>query len=461
MLRWTNRLSTHVASHGYATYRTKGDTSLRFMREVEFLGPFDSTMSEVSAEFSGLDGWKLKQLLADPSRLDSDTIAIHPVQSDDDRLALMQGKRRAEAPTGDETVEILWLSPTEFVSTRQFGLWSEQYTIKVWLRGDAVASARHSEFDCSLRLHAYSIFQFHDDGTATSGPPPELPLRFLFHLGSPMIGELAKIELDFGNGNVPNTDSVLALVPAAVHDIKRVIDVSIVGASTEILRALHAYPFHRNVRLRLVDGWIGKSVPDQVLNDHLRQFQRLRSLLVPYRLLNFASAGSSFASNEAFESLTIAATTCKEPSLNMLRGMVNNKNLKQLNIQFFFFLTPAEQQENFDRMANLLASKLGSRHGLSSLLCSIENITAEPLIKGNHALDTHFSPALVLNWLRCQQISCHATSWKIWAINRGLVYRKATNLAPFDLSVSSASIIFDTLREMSREATPTLLTEPY
>jgi hypothetical protein len=371
-----------------------------------------------------------------------------PSVSSSDALWASPTERKVEL----DRVEILWVSPTEFVSTKRFdqifyrGL--DVYKMSVELKPG------FSRWSSSpLVLYSYSIFRVDERGEIiVVGPPPVTPPRFLSHVLAPILDQVASIKLSSYRRATPPVDSALSLIPTIDHDLTQDVTICFSKPTSDLLAALVSYPFHPKVSLSF------EMVPEDAaiitqIHDCLRDMKHLRRLQIPPCLLDFECSGVAFTANPAIQSLTIK-TEEGHPYLDfrdrahrpiqwsstMLHGIVHNKKLKCLRL-----VATRRWNQTLEQLATVLTSRSNQSHAVSRLS------TNYWLKQSNHLWDSVFSPALVVNWLKQQQQKAtpptgqwdhRLSGMAIRAINRGNVYRSATNLTPCDLTPSSASAIF-------------------
>jgi hypothetical protein len=142
MLRWTYRLRDHLASHGYALHCNGGygGAYLRVLAEAEFddeaLLSSNISMPDNAAGYVAMppafDLMKLQQSMA--SRDIYDSLHIERFRSEEDRIEFTE--HNSFPWDEDKTVEILWLSPTDFVSTILFNE-HDHYKQRVWMRDES------------------------------------------------------------------------------------------------------------------------------------------------------------------------------------------------------------------------------------------------------------------------------------------------------------------------------------
>jgi hypothetical protein len=438
LLRPTNRLQALLAEHGY---------TLNHFDENYYFDEDDYSNQHPVVEAD----YRITE------NTPADANAFHSLQrclQQIHRGAALTIERESDllvtAPTGRngklDCVDILWVSPTEFVSTKEFVQFRhhDSYQMTVELkRGGRLP----------LELRAYSIFRLNEDGEVIIGPPPVTPPLFLIHVLAPIFDQVSSIKLCSYHHATPPIDSALSLIPTTDHDLTQDIKICFSRPQSGLLPALVSFPFHPNVCLSLT------MVPNDIaavtqLHDCLRDMKHLRRLEIPPCLLDFECSGVAFTVNPAFQSLTMKTEDDddffvipddgpKRWSSTMLNGMVHKKNLKCLDI-VFTGEGQGKRRETMRQLAKVLDSRSSHGHAISRL-------SVNEKVSSNILWDSLFSPALVVNWLKQQQqkatpptvqLNHRLSEMAIRAINRGNAYRSATNLFHCDLTPSSASAIF-------------------
>jgi hypothetical protein len=483
MLRETNRLAVQLSDNGYRIYfhvagfRGAIEKEILYIKEAEVVWPTETT----AFDFSVLKRFKNEHVeygytingAADDPYVDPDEAQL----------------KRSAFPNG-ERFDILWVSKTEFIALHRIavdpGLHVEHlYTIEVH------ASKK------LLRLQAFRT-------GIKKTVPAAAPLGFLCQVLTPIFHVVSRIVIKCWTN--PPVDEVLSLIPTASAHITRNIEIAIEAPSTDLLRALVSHPFHRRVVLQLEVGQStmhdehpvshedGRATAGQI-NNLLREFRYPVHLQVPYVLLDYEAADEVFTVNPVCESITIAANGGKQLSPRLLEGIVRNKSMTRLTIdyrdlsfrdyypeipewnkalfnsvvfenesslqvlilasRFDYFdfdgvATLLEmEQAAFVRLTQVLESQSNTKHGLSRFILTFPHSRLKPAIKSNDLWDARFSPSLLVNCLRRQPGGIPSRNFAghaIERINQGVLYQHATNLVPCNLSASSATAIFDILR---------------
>jgi hypothetical protein len=368
--------------------------------------------------------------------VEGSSLKIRQVRGDDGPVTTPTGKL--------DYVDILWVSPTEFVSAKVFDQVRgyEVYRMAVVLKSGGEL----------LELFCYSIFRLGEHGAIIVGPPPVTPPRFLSHVLAPILDQVSSIKLRSYCRATPPVDSALSLIPTTDHDLTQGVTICFSKPPSGLLPALVSFPFHPKVCLSF------ENVPNNVavvtqMHDCLRDIKHLRRLQIPTCLLDFECSGIAFTANPAFQSMTMTtqevgvwmtfydrADRPIQWSSTMLSGIVHNKNLECLNL-----VATRRWTRTLEQLATVLATQSGQSHAVSRLS------TNSWLEESNRLWDSVFSPALVVNWLKQQQqkatpptgqLNNNLSGMAIRAINRGNAYRSATNLTPCDLTPSSVSAIY-------------------
>jgi hypothetical protein len=292
LLRPTNRLQAVLAAHGYTLNHF--DLSMNSRDKRERIRDCSSRRAVVEADHR----------ISENTPSDADAFGSI-------RDCLMNGKSRncffLERVTGGQSdsapkvptdtldrVDILWVSPTEFVTVKGFLALEGAYELIVSLKSVVVSQ---------LTLYSYSIFQFNDNGEVMVGPPPVMPPRFLSHVLAPILNQVASIELCICCGT-PAVDSALSLIPTTGHDLTQDIKICFSPPQTGLLPALVAFPFHPKVCLSF---WVVRCNAAEAtqMHDCLRDLKHLQHLEIPSCLLDFECTGVPFTTNPAFKSLTL------------------------------------------------------------------------------------------------------------------------------------------------------------
>jgi hypothetical protein len=478
-----DKLVSNAASHGHALYSHEevgaGETELDIFNpvEVEFVSPAESVGAGNNAESFPFppqtDSLYLKftRLMKYPDERDMG-YEILPFRAPHDQSIFLQRMTDTRRRRNDEA-DILWLSPTVFVSSHLFH----------GHNGD-IHSSYAFGMSSPWKLLAYNLPQFDSTTRGFSfGSVTDLPLRFFRHVSAPILHDVSSLEIEI-RAKTP-VDPFLAFIPRTDHPPMPATTVFFPYAFTELLQALSVYPVHRCFRLRVEAGYGESCVKAQELNDLLLGFQFPVHLQVPRDLLYFESVTESFTMNPAFTSLTIS-TWHAGLSTNMLDGIARSESLTNLavdcrgwdrndntvsilkavichalqgsrNLKCLTLVAHCgdlkskslgSMQGIFDRLSRDLDLPSCNRHSVSRFHWSFPNSRCKPRLKSNIWWDSGFSPALVVNCLYQQPGRCppaHLLDLAVRRINQGTLFNYATDLAPCDLSASSASAIFESL----------------
>jgi hypothetical protein len=382
-----------------------------------------------------------------------------------------------------ETFDCLWLSASEFLTLRLLNDYDRKFVTESF--GVEIKSkGAYKDF------HAYRLLQFDDNGEEIMREPPRgHGFRFLALQLTPYWDQELNIEVTFAS-DCP-VDAALSLIPTRFQQVKKPMRISFTGPSLEFLRMLAIYPIHDQVVLNLGGGQV---LTDQELNAALSGLQQPVHLEVPERLWNLRTKQKRFTANPAVTSITVSSWDMPErrPSANIIKGIAANQSVTSLTIEFkgmfidhwdseepkwisallaravfkgsssiqslvlksrfaygtFHSPVLKKQQHAFDRLTMHLDSLSLDAHRLSSFHLTFAH-GRQPPIKSTRSWDTRFSPALVLNYFLRQGRRCPAlilSGLAVRSINQGVLYSKASNLVPWNLSVSSVGVIFSILR---------------
>jgi hypothetical protein len=500
MLRPTKRLQEHAKSLGGVIIEDGEcpDDTLFHLQEVEFV-----------SGFHGFNFWMLEALLKRSidcrmpyfEEIENLSHLLYRREPDNTRVLESTKQEPIKLCFDNQSVNILWLSPNEFVSPISF-VCSYTYSVEFSF------NKRFTKWS-SLKLYAYHIDNFFTNHDELSFP--EVTLHFLQHIVPPVADRITKIgfHLSTDAKHTPPTAvaSMLELVPTnmagqGVREKNDYLRVLFEGElSEEHVEVFLCYPFHPNVRFgfEMCEGLTAGRY-----NQLLLQFQHLRHIEVPYDLeyMSIDCGDSPFTANIAFESLTV--TVQKKFPLKVMEGISANPNIQHLIVHHYretqcnntkrnvsellrrkiksltaftvqCFLTSCEDssckaphlQACFSDWCRFLCTgdnrKLIQSWELSSFRFEFEDGREEPFIKVNRAhpaerWDTLAMPSLALNWYRQTQQpqslspvvpaqEIRMIPLAIWAVNHGVVYRKTTNIIPLNMSASSSTVIYAMLQQ--------------
>jgi hypothetical protein len=484
MLRRTNRLPLFLAAHDRILWFPHGPWV-----EVEFQGTPESAGTDRDTEntvfpLPEIDITTLCELVdgvthEGPWIYFGARMPCHPLILQDTSIDIPD----------NATLDVLWLSAIEFVSWHDFGgllvndLLVEK-THEIWVSERGV---RGGCFEVSFNVFKLNPANAEERQSASN--PSELSLRFLSRALEPALHLVEAIRLTFLVA--PPAEAVLSLVPTTAQSINADFRICLEGQWLEVLPALASHPVHPRVDLRFdkIDN------KDEEMNDYFRQFQHPLHLNIPDQLLEYECIGEPFTANPAFHSMSVSTSRLDSDaqlSPKMLDGIARNQGLDHLTVHcgdlgmsgrleriadifrrvvlrrdsHFRMITLASgfmhsddrplpnEQGALEQLTELLDPSLNNNHCLSSLRWTFphnawdNDIRGHPATRSNSRCDARFSPALVLNWLKRHRVypSQPVSGLAIQRINQGGLYSYATNLVPWDLSTSSASAIYDTLR---------------
>jgi hypothetical protein len=521
MLRRTNRLQEHLKSIGYGFYERSvyPENPLFDVREVEFIPPPEGnavTKENRKRRAGSPDGntsvpgpsrtlfipdgfcfWTLERLI---KRFDH-TQGRNPFFIPLENLSLCQERWGKHIPRfrnwwrEDESINIFWLSPTEFVSPLRLHSFENyaSYAVEFFFNEKCTSSSKHS----SLLLYAYHIDNMKSKGHRT----PQAPLQFFKQLVAPVIDRISSIEFSRCEYAL-STSTIVAMLSVVsmdapsnssmLHRKNDVLRVRLNGNLTDDqVKELVSFPFHPNVRLGF-----SSSCSSEQCNRFLLQAKYLCHVEIPDKLVDVEGEDKLFVSNPVFQSLTFRVqynipsskllecisesktinhltVQChdskdedKRRILDILRTQCvgRDSSVKEFTIEVIVYSFPwhsfimGDAQRFFDQWTQYICNGCNkglARHsGLSSFRFAFSDGRYNPFIKSNPKWDSFLVPSLAMNW-SCRQRRVESSPsaldeictmvWAVRAVNQGSAYRGATNVVPCDLSPSSASVIFDML----------------
>jgi hypothetical protein len=504
MLCATKRLANHLKSTGndlfeYVVADIKGgyDPANTTIDEAEFVGePVPSAGDSALVTHPGFDFSMCNRLKQLPEDIRDKGYVIKRA----DYKCWLGPLTSPHGATGilsaSASFDILWVSATEFVTRHKF-------------KDDKKNSVQLLySMDVHVNGAVFSIRAYRSKINTTA--PAGAPLRFLSDVLAPVLHTVPRVVVKFWTtppvdavlSLVPTTEH------AVTKSIELALEGPTVALLRAL--ALHPVHSRVLLRFERgwdeVDGGYDHRDDDdratnQETNDILRDFRHPVRLQIPFNLLDFECSGESFARNPAIESLTITGGE-KDLSASLLEGISRNDHLTHLILRnrdwelehelrnwdysedtysnsgwnatlfrdlvwvnansiqsltllshynyFSSYYQPLkEEQECFDKLTQGLESDAIHGHGLSTFRLAFPYSQIKPQICSNCFWDSRFLPSLVLNYLH-QQAGGHpppnASALAVQRINQGVLYSYSTNLAPWDISVSSACVMFDILR---------------
>jgi hypothetical protein len=502
MIRRTTRLTRQLQSNGCCTYWLKERSKYQFdvvcddMEEAELDWPSgaaavdfsvihrfknDRRKTEYGYYIKGEDAHDSDDQIDENS---GDGTEDHDAREDSDEETEDGDNDSDEGGVSERDFDILWVSETEFISLHEINV----------DRGRNLRQTLYMEVQLGESLFSFGAFSSKPKLNA----PAEAALSFLGHVLTPVLHTVSKMVITFLS--MPPVDVVLSLIPTTANtaSLTKNIEISILCPTEKLLQALSTHPVHHRVLLGLEsvsdDEYSDEPMTDEgtraaaeKMNSVLRELQHPVHLQVPHDLLDFEPPDETFAVNRTLESLTIAATGDQRISPKLLDDIARNKHITNLAIDYrgryddppkpnwhkdifrrlvltdssnIRYLTCVShynyvssslkaEQHAFDRLTKLLESSPSKIHGLSHFVMAFPYSRLKPLIKSNSVWDSRFSPALLLNCLHQQKRgrpSAYVVVLATQRINQGILYKNATSLVPWDLSISSATAIFDMFR---------------
>jgi hypothetical protein len=378
LLRRTNRLQEHLQCIGYGCYeRDRAPYRLFDVREVEFIptqegsevvkesrkrraGSPDDNISVPLFIPDGFCFWTLERLIKRTKSSDANPVFIsleNPGCRDErwgDDIPRFRNWWRE-----DESINIFWLSPTQFVSplwlhsSENFASYSS-YSVEFSFNEKYTWSSRHS----SLLLYGYHI----ENITSVGATPeirllennphslqatPEAPLQFFKHLVGPVVDKISLIQF---------SSCQYGLSTSCVSKMLSVIPTNELGHSTPLDRRnddfrvrfdetftdeqvdeMASFPFHPNVRLanvRLGFAMVVGKKHIQQYNRLLLQAKHLRRVELPDELLGVDCGEKIFGSDPSFQSVAFSVNQ-EIPSRQLLQFISECKTIRSLAVHCY------------------------------------------------------------------------------------------------------------------------------
>jgi hypothetical protein len=516
MLRRANRLQEHLKSIGYGFYERSvyPENPLFDVREVEFIparegenrkrnrGSPDGNKSFSDSPRTcfipaGFSFWTLERLIRRVDLAQDEQPFFIPLEN----VGWRQERWGDDIPRfrnwwrEDESINIFWVSSTEFVSPLRLHSFENyaSYKAEFAFNEKCTWSSKHS----SLFLYAYHLENIKNKGRVARGSP-EAPLQFFKQLVAPVVDRISSIQFSQCEYGLSRSSvlTMLSLIPthelghrALMDGRNDVLRVKLYCDLTdEQVEEFVSFPFHPMVRLAFSSSCSIECSRCLLRAKHLRHAE------IPDKDID--GNDTLFGSNPVLQSLTFRVGS-KTPPRKFLESIAESTTIKQLTVQcygiydehrsrildilrsgcvrrhssvteFTIELTvgsfqnrsgvTVDAQRFFDQWTPCIcsdSSKWLARHfGLCSFRFAFSDGRFDPFIESNLQWDSFIVPSLAMNWYQQQRRGEPSPSEideicimerAVRAVSQGSAYRGATNVAPFDLSPSSASVIFDML----------------
>jgi hypothetical protein len=306
-------------------------------------------------------------------------------------------------------VEVLWLSPTEFISSLDIIRTDGEYTNMWHYSLRFVPPDTASDRLWPRRMHAYSTSLFTTD-CWDAIPAPSIHLHFLRHIIKPLpVNFWVEIELDEGKTylspqlctlflsvipktSVPSSEFTTA-EPTLGSDANRSTVYSkttlwlVMKIDKDKMEAIASQELNPHVRLAFgkfrvppptpVRGinilpWekIDKdTLPMHLLNELLRESKHIRHFCIPLDLVAFESNDSvSFAMNPNFESLSMDGVFQGNISSQLMKGIALNPSIKSLYVDFRLVGRFPSNGPEWESLTNLFTDVVAGHPSLSTLV---------------------------------------------------------------------------------------------
>jgi hypothetical protein len=338
MLRWTCRLRD-VLQCLCVEESVRKRTKLSFLREAEFLTPQDQQELDWESFYQLFNGVERAVTLRYPRDAGMYHVPLFEPDCEIGRsVRLLSG--HPVCSFHDAKVDVLWLTPTAFISSVHFSLFLDEeenttyhaYEVTVKPRGNPSRTVYFSAGEFS-ECESFSKFPM-----PCTQPSPLIPLEFLHRMTASLpvdyFSSLSlfrcwdRFPLDYFHGFV-------ACLPGASQ-----------GRSREALRTrlefhdrisnleLQAILSHESLRdAQLVLDDV--QPPLNEVNDTLQSFPHLCSFVAPTKLVEYDSPGESFAANENLKFLELSPIVEMDKlSSKLLDAISSNSSIQELKISF-------------------------------------------------------------------------------------------------------------------------------
>jgi hypothetical protein len=364
MLRWTTRLRDILEIKNYRIGEKASDDLLDLwytIREAEFVCPGSSSpfpedlnwdtftgFYSGSELFSTKNGSVLKAIIL-RSSADAPLSSAPPAMGRESTNQLIRSfsARRIDNPN-EERIDVLWLSPTVFVSSFNIFVKADSF----YLCWDCyVTMSTHQDPDNYIHLHFYSLPTFE----TTTLQYSDLPLQFFRKITASLPTDFFSF-LELGRDSDSDVVDVFGLFPLDYYS-KFLSIVSSFPSSAhgnrwtkrttlrlprnldaDELQAILSHHFQPSLVLMFNEEmpFVGSVSLDDV-NDLLRE-SRVSSLKVPKMLASFFSRNESFAANSNLRSLALAVFDADKLDESMLGALSRNCSIEHLEIWFHSYL---------------------------------------------------------------------------------------------------------------------------
>jgi hypothetical protein len=384
-MRWTNRLHRYLESHGQAFWFCESWLD-RAGRTTYSYTDTHIVEAELSPQSRG-DLTDYYDLLGMLQPFDEDFGLEYPAIRPQQRSAPLM----LENPDWRDNVVVLWLSETVFVIRHTLD-WRDG-ALKDTLQ--LLYSIELYDYNFVLSVHRIIVEQPAD---------PETFLGFVAPFIPPIMSNSTAAVVVFGAA--PDVDAALSLVPTTAHDVARGCEMFLVNCSPCVLQALAAHPVHPNILLGVV-----------------------MEPVAPER--HSLSLGIELGTSAIPHFGRVAGT--HGPTLQWRSRSDDDRGDHDSN----------RSQTEFDALCQNLTLSVYAQ-GFSGFQVSFPSS-----MRSNLQWDAHVSPVLVLNSLLHKQGGVPPAPYAelaIQRINQGDLYRRVTNLVPFDLCAANTSAIFSIVR---------------
>jgi hypothetical protein len=381
---------------------------------------------------------------------------------------------------------VLWLSPSVFISHYEFYVSGIcRYDYVVGFEQHDWVSGKHG---VGARFYVYQKSYF--DAESEVDSPSLLPFTFFHHLTEFLPGDFFR-KIAMKSGRCLPVTLHLRLLAIIPHDAriptrtrKRSVTFQLENVATgDDIRQILAHPFHPSARLEFNNcSPFLKLVTLNEFNHLFRESQYLRAIKIPSQLVHQAQAAS------AEDTFSFKKVLLRSSRLAIrFEGTVSFSLLHQLAAFYRIIDIKIETSHDLQRSEKLFRSCLDPHLHEDSLLEQLDvrfrdiHCWQHPPIEFSPCFsrklhfvsisyyeypspewrsvdeveqwDVSLFPSVVLNCYRnrlYKRLDGGTLALAIKAVNEGQVYRRSTNHAPFNMSVSNVGLIFYLVRMRAR-----------
>jgi hypothetical protein len=379
-----------------------------------------------------------------------------------------------------QDIDVLWLSPTVFISTMDLELhlpgdnWEPNYAYDYALR----LTTESGEY---FLYNVYSLSFFEGNGFTAPSPLPMNLLRHVFANVRPGYFKTVELGLSYAREDerlpVECLLAFVAIVPDTPMSPSERTDAIQLKIETKMnrddLQEMYSHHFHPSVELSFAG--LDESVPLSMFLELSRGCQHLRTVNLPEHFFETGDihpTHSRVVVDSTFKSTRMTLQSFGKPKFShvMLHQIATGLGSKELNISvehpwrrrdhLHLCIQPFLQEDSIlERIGVKLLTRVNKSSSSTITQCQSRSlcffdVSLAPR-KGKRtsahlaSWDKVLFPRLSLNYYRkhlTQRVCGGAIPLAIKAVNMGIVYSKTTAQVPFDMSTANAGLIFRFLK---------------